>query len=166
MCDQQSLRSACAYAQSDQSICLLLEYSIIFKLLTEHHLEFRSLKGGCRGSSESTHVKMPHCWKSHAVALKWKTIDQCVTKASEYGQDMAQSETTYQPKAPWGRAATASADSEGGTGGPDPLPPPPMENHKNIGFLSNTGPDPLKNHKATKLAFNVGPSSARQRNAI
>ena len=24
--------------------------------------EFLSLKGGCRGSSESTHVKMPHCW--------------------------------------------------------------------------------------------------------
>ena len=26
------------------------------KLLTEHHLEILSLKGGCRGSSESTHV--------------------------------------------------------------------------------------------------------------
>ena len=38
------------------------------KLLTEHHLEFLRLKGGCRGSSESTHVKMPHCWKSHALA--------------------------------------------------------------------------------------------------
>ena len=38
------------------------------KLLTEHHLEFLSLKGGCRGSSESTHVKMAHCWKSHAMA--------------------------------------------------------------------------------------------------
>ena len=34
---------------------------------------------------------------------------------------------------------------------------PPLKNHKNIGFLSNTGPDPLKNHKATKPAFNVGP---------
>ena len=55
------------------------------------------------------------------------------------------------------------ADLEGWTGGPDP---PPLKNHKNIGFLSNTGPDPLKNHKATKPAFNVGPSSARQRNAI
>ena len=32
--------------------------------LTEHHLEFLSLKGGCTGSSESTHVKMLHCWKS------------------------------------------------------------------------------------------------------
>ena len=41
---------------------------MIVKLLTEHHLEFLSLKGGCRGSSESTHVKMAHCWKSHAVA--------------------------------------------------------------------------------------------------
>ena len=28
------------------------------KLLTEHHLEFRSLKDGCRGSSESTQVKV------------------------------------------------------------------------------------------------------------
>ena len=27
-------------------------------LLTEHHLEFLSLKGGCRGLSESTRVKM------------------------------------------------------------------------------------------------------------
>ena len=52
----------------------------------------------------------------------------------------------------------------GGAGGPDP--PPRLKNHKNIGFLSNTGPDPLQNHKATKPAFNVGPSSARQRNAI
>ena len=31
---------------------------MIVKLLTEHHLEFLSLKVGCRGSSESTLVKM------------------------------------------------------------------------------------------------------------
>ena len=31
---------------------------MIVKLLTEYHLEFLSLKGGCRGSSESTLVKM------------------------------------------------------------------------------------------------------------
>ena len=68
MCDQQSLRSACAYAQSDQSLFQSLEYSMIVKLLNEHHLEFLSLKGGCRGSSESTHVKMTHCWKSHNTA--------------------------------------------------------------------------------------------------
>ena len=34
-------------------------------------------------------------------------------------------------------------------------PPPPMKNHKNIGFSSNTGPDPLQ--KIAKPAFNVGP---------
>ena len=38
------------------------------KVLTNHHLEFLSLKGGCIGSSESTLVKMPHCWKSHVAA--------------------------------------------------------------------------------------------------
>ena len=37
------------------------------KLLTEHHLEILNLKGGCTGSSESTLVKMPHCWKSHVT---------------------------------------------------------------------------------------------------
>ena len=41
---------------------------MIAKLLTEHHLEFPNLKGGCRGSSESTLVKMSNCWKSHATA--------------------------------------------------------------------------------------------------
>ena len=41
---------------------------MIVKLLTEHHLEFLSLKGGCRGSSQSTLVKMSNCWKSHAMA--------------------------------------------------------------------------------------------------
>ena len=56
---------------------------------------------------------------------------------------------------------SAWADPEGETGDREPL-----KNHKNIGFLYNTGPDPLKNHKTTKPAFNVGPSSARQPNAI
>ena len=67
MCDQQSLRSACAYAQSDQS----LEYSMYVKLLTEHHLELLGLEGGYTGSSESALVKMPHCWKSHVGAQLW-----------------------------------------------------------------------------------------------
>ena len=38
------------------------------KLVTEYHLEFLSLKGGCTGSLESTLVKMPYCWKYHLVA--------------------------------------------------------------------------------------------------
>ena len=41
---------------------------MIVKLLTEHHLEYLSLEGGCTGLSESTHVKMPHCLKSHVLA--------------------------------------------------------------------------------------------------
>ena len=41
---------------------------MIVKLLTEHHLEILSLKGGCTCSSESTLVKLPHCWKSHVAA--------------------------------------------------------------------------------------------------
>ena len=31
-----------------------------------------------------------------------------------------------------------------------------MKNHKNLGFLSNTGPEPLKNHKATKPDLMLG----------
>ena len=38
------------------------------KLLTEHLLEFLRLQGGCKGSSESTLVKMSHGWKSHVTA--------------------------------------------------------------------------------------------------
>ena len=38
------------------------------KLLTDHHLEYLSLKRGCTGLSESTLVKTPHCWKSHVMA--------------------------------------------------------------------------------------------------
>ena len=36
-------------AQSDQSLCQLLEYSMTVKHLTEHHLEFLSLKGASIG---------------------------------------------------------------------------------------------------------------------
>ena len=50
---------------------------MIVMLLTEYHLEFLSFKGGCTGSSESTLVKMPHCWKSHATAHIWSTFKKC-----------------------------------------------------------------------------------------
>ena len=70
-----------------------------------------------------------------------------------------------QPRTKKVSSVGSCADPEGGgAGGPDR--PPPLKNHKNICFLSNTGPDPLKSHKATKQAFNIGPRSARQRNAI
>ena len=48
---------------------------MIVKLLTKHHLEFLSLKRGYRGSSESTLVKMSNCWKSHALAQMFKTMN-------------------------------------------------------------------------------------------
>ena len=54
--------------QSDQSLCLSFDYSITVMLLTKHHLEFLSLKGCCTGLSESTLVKMSHCWKSYAAS--------------------------------------------------------------------------------------------------
>ena len=58
---------------------------MVVKLLTEHHSEFLSLKADCRGSSESTHVKMLYCWKSHALAqlslphaaVGWSVICDC-----------------------------------------------------------------------------------------
>ena len=57
-----------AKPQTGQSLCLSLDYYMAVKLLTEQHLEFLSLKGGCTGSSESTLIKMSKCWKSHVTA--------------------------------------------------------------------------------------------------
>ena len=46
------------------------------KLLTGHHLEFLSLKGGGTGSSESTLVKISYCCKSHAMAQIFVLLDR------------------------------------------------------------------------------------------
>ena len=75
MCDQQRLRPACAYAQTDQSLCWSLKYYMTVKLLTESHWRFLSLKVGCTSSSESKLVKMPHCWKPRVqlIYLLWST---------------------------------------------------------------------------------------------
>ena len=50
------------------------------KLLTEHHLEFLSLKEGCTGSSESKVVKMPNCWKSHIITRLNHYFSACRTR--------------------------------------------------------------------------------------
>ena len=91
MCDQQSLRSACAYAQTDQSLCQPLEYSMSVKLLAEHHLEFLSFEGGCTSSSESTLVKMSHCWKSHVAARMCFSpyANQCITCITHYADRLS-----------------------------------------------------------------------------
>ena len=52
------------------------------KLLTELYLEFLSVKGGCTGSSESIHVKMPHCWKSNVAAQLFAFWKRCFLKTS------------------------------------------------------------------------------------
>ena len=68
MCDQQSLRSASASAQSDQNLCLSLEYSMTINLLTEHHLDFVSLKKAVQARL-SLHLSKYHVcfWKSHVA---------------------------------------------------------------------------------------------------
>ena len=57
---------------------------VSIKLLTDYHLRFLSLKGGCISFSESKLVNMPHCWKSHVTVIlsitstsavaQWKSI--------------------------------------------------------------------------------------------
>ena len=84
MCDQQRLRPACAYEQSDQSLCQFLKYSMSVKLLTGKKCEFLGLTGGYTGSSESTLVKMPHlmeiiCCGSY-VLRREKTCSCCMQR--------------------------------------------------------------------------------------
>ena len=111
MCDEQRLRSACAYTQSDQSLCLSLEYSMRVKLLTEHHLEFVSLKGGCTGSPESTCQNATlleitcHC----SFMIRTHTVNN--SKSSEYDQIKPQSHTADQPTAP-SRRVTENKQSQ------------------------------------------------------
>ena len=89
MCDKHSLRSACAYAQSDQSLCFSLEYSMTVKLLTLSKKEGKDQEYNLaphltqdthgkvtpsgvsklsRGVDRLVRVKMPNCWKSHVAA--------------------------------------------------------------------------------------------------
>ena len=50
--------------------------SMNVKLPTEPYLEFLILKGGYTGLSESNHVKMPHCWKSHVRSQLYQIQQQ------------------------------------------------------------------------------------------
>ena len=59
---------------------------MIVKLLTEHHLEFLSLKGGCRGSSKSTFVKMSSCWESHATGQFYMSTHALLNLLSQLGK--------------------------------------------------------------------------------
>ena len=58
------------------------------RLLTEHHLEFLCFKGDRTGSSESTFVKIPHCWKSHVTAQLISNWPSYVFKVSCIGPQL------------------------------------------------------------------------------
>ena len=93
------------------------------KLLTEHHLELLSLKGGCTGLSESTHVKTPHCWKSHHGS-----ITSCVIKGLHCNSDkpvLMKSSKLYIMC-----GSRGGGGGGGGTGGPDP---PPLKKSQKYG---------------------------------
>ena len=68
MYDQQSLRPACAYAQSDQSLCSSLEYSMSAKLLIRHLLEVLSLKEAAEARL-SLHLSKCHIVGNHMLRL-------------------------------------------------------------------------------------------------
>ena len=63
------------------------------KLLTEHRLEFVSLKGGCTGSSESTLVRMPHCVAAQFM-IYWLRADAYDTLGSFISQRKGKIQTS------------------------------------------------------------------------
>ena len=63
------------------------------KLLTEHRLEFVSLKGGCTGSSESTLVRMPHCVAAQFM-IYWLRADAYDTLGTFISQRKEKNQTS------------------------------------------------------------------------
>ena len=49
--------------------------------MTEHNLEFLSLKRGCTCSSKYTLVKIPNCWKSHLMAHLYLDLTYSITSS-------------------------------------------------------------------------------------
>ena len=67
MCDQQRLRPACAYAQSDQSLCKSLEYSLS-KLLVNNIWSFHALKESAKARL-SLQLSTCHTVENHVSRL-------------------------------------------------------------------------------------------------
>ena len=65
--------------QSDQSLCWSLEYSMTVKLLTELHLEFLSLKGGCKARL-SLHLSKRHIVGNHMSWLIFNYVQYILHK--------------------------------------------------------------------------------------
>ena len=71
MCDQKSLRPACAYTQTDERLYLSFKYFISVKLFTKHYLEFLSLTGGTAAKAGlSLHLSKCHIVGNHTSWLK------------------------------------------------------------------------------------------------
>ena len=68
MCDQQSLRSAWAYAQTGQSLCYSLKYSMTVKLLTENTRSFYAEKEAAEARL-SLHLSKCHVVGNHMSRL-------------------------------------------------------------------------------------------------
>ena len=62
---------------------------MIERLLTEHHLEFLSLKGGCKGSSESTLVKLLKisCQGSFRNVMRLNEINLITSRAADNSRE-------------------------------------------------------------------------------
>ena len=69
MCNQQSLRSACAYAQSDQNLYLSFEYSMMFSYQINIIWSFKAKYEAAQVRLSLHLSKMPHCLKSHDTVL-------------------------------------------------------------------------------------------------
>ena len=65
MCNQQSLIYACTLRSLIRAFVSPLH--ILWVVSYWDHLDFLSIKAGYTGSSESTLVKLPHCWKSNVA---------------------------------------------------------------------------------------------------
>ena len=74
MCDQQGLRSACAYAQSGQSLCLSLECSVTVVLLTRRRLGFLCLGVGAVRVRLGLRVSEGHIVGNHMPRLIYYPI--------------------------------------------------------------------------------------------
>ena len=63
---------------------------MIVKLLAEHHMASLSLKSVCTYWSESTYVKILHCWKSHVATQEPNMPIAATTDIKKIGSAVAQ----------------------------------------------------------------------------
>ena len=114
------------------------------KLLTEHHLDFLSLKGGCTGLSESTPVKKPHCRKSYVAAQLYTWYFKNFIKEKEEEDRENDDHTDHCGPSFYTSSHVFYCLTWANREGEQGVRTPPLKNHKNMGFPSNIYPDPLK----------------------